>query len=333
MIERLRWLVWHGWLPRILGAPVASALHLALRWTGLKAGVALVYHRVDDDPGEAEGHLAACHRRRVFEAQLRHLRANYRPVAASELLTAVERRRRGDRFAVAITFDDDLRSHVEVSSPALRGRGIPGTFFLNGSAAPFWWERLQSAYDAGVPLRRFVPDLEPASAGAAAHLELHTAAKRIELMPPARRDEVAALLGREVPERPDWAGLDAADVSALARNGHEVGFHTRRHDRLPELDDEQLATAITEGRTELTEATGAPITSLSYPHGKADARVAGAALTAGYRYAYTTVREPVTPASDPLLLGRLEPSFISAGHLAVQALALLLRAQRHASSR
>jgi peptidoglycan/xylan/chitin deacetylase (PgdA/CDA1 family) len=327
MIQRWAWLVGWGWLPRVLGAPLASALQLALRWTGLKAGVALVYHRVADDPGPAEGHLAACHRRGVFEAQLRHLRARYRAVPASELLAAVGKRRRGERFPVAITFDDDLRSHVEISSPTLRALGIRATFFLSGGSAPFWWERLQSAFDAGVPMTRFVPELEPEPAGAAPHVPLHTAAKRIELMTAAERDEVAALLEREVPERPGWAGLASADARALAGDGHELGFHTRRHDRLPELDDPQLALALGDGREEVADAAGGPITSVAYPHGKADARVAAAARAAGYAAGFTTVRAPATPEGDPLLLGRLEPSFISRGHLALQTVRLLLQAR------
>jgi hypothetical protein len=61
--------------------------------------------------------------------------------------------------------------------------------------------------------------------------------------------------------------------------------------------------------------------------------VAAAAREGGYRFGFTTTATAVTPASDPLLLGRLEAPFTSVGELAarmafVLASAVVRRRQR-----
>ena len=57
---------------------------------------------------------------------------------------------------MAITFDDDLRSHVDFAAPLLARVGATATFFLSGSSLDdpnrFWWERLQEAFDRGLDL-------------------------------------------------------------------------------------------------------------------------------------------------------------------------------------
>jgi peptidoglycan/xylan/chitin deacetylase (PgdA/CDA1 family) len=48
------------------------------------------------------------------------------------------------------------------------------------------------------------------------------------------------------------------------------------------------------------------MTTIAYPHGKTNERVARAARAAGFQTGYTTREVPVTPDSNPLLLGRYE---------------------------
>jgi peptidoglycan/xylan/chitin deacetylase (PgdA/CDA1 family) len=321
-----------GWLPRGLGVPLARAVELALRWTPLQAGVALVYHRVEANPGVAESHLAACHGTRLFRAQLRHLRRRHRVICARDLPAAIAQRRRGQPFPVAVTFDDDLRSHVDVALPELRGVGLKATFFVCGASLhgrfSFWWERLQTAYEAGVPMERYVPTAGDRELGQASprHHALHAAAREIERLTPSKRDGVAAQLEQDFPEPPAWSGLDRSDVRRLAGEGHEVGFHTKRHDSLRRLDDVQLENAVVDGRDDVAEAAGAPVTSFAYPHGKAGPREAAAARAAGYAIAFAGTEAGVAPDTDRWLMGRIEPSFISRGHLALQIARALVRA-------
>ena len=102
--------------------------------------------------------------------------------------------------------------------------------------------------------------------------------------------------------------MRAADVHELVERGFEVGFHTLRHDALPELGDEELTRAMTDGSAELEAAAGAPLRTISYPHGEADERVAGAARAAGFEHGFTALGRAVDGGDDPLLLDRVYPS-------------------------
>jgi hypothetical protein len=70
------------------------------------------------------------------------------------------------------------------------------------------------------------------------------------------------------------------------------------------------------------------VRSISYPHGKGDARVAAAAREAGYERGFTGVADAVTPAIDPLLLPRVESEKTSRERFARQLIGALERASR-----
>jgi peptidoglycan/xylan/chitin deacetylase (PgdA/CDA1 family) len=294
-----------------------------LRRSGRRIGAALVYHRVGDPPGEVERELVPALGSSLFAAQLRHLTSEYRLVAASELPRAVRERRRGERLPVAITFDDDLRSHVEVAAPLLLLAGVPATFFLTGASLrgphAFWWERLQAAVNRDLDLSSL------GLSGASAAAGIHQLGQTIELLMPSERDEVDAELGRLIGPDPSHVGLRSRDVERLVHEGFEIGFHTRRHDPLPGLTDEELERAMHDGRPDLERFAGKRITAIAYPHGRADARVAAAARAAGFELGFTGKSEAVRSESDPHLLGRVSPSYDSAQALALALAWALLR--------
>ena len=97
-----------GPLTRLLGRPLAFLLRVILRLSARRAGLALVYHRIGDPPGDPDRELVPARGTAQFESELRHLKKRYRVVPASRLLEAAAARRRGERFPVSITFDDDL---------------------------------------------------------------------------------------------------------------------------------------------------------------------------------------------------------------------------------
>jgi peptidoglycan/xylan/chitin deacetylase (PgdA/CDA1 family) len=277
-----------------------------------RLGVVLVYHRLGEVAGDARYELVPALATRLFEAQLDYLRANYRVVPPSRLLDAALERRRGDAVPVAITFDDDLRSHIDVAAPALRRAGLPAGFFLCGASVDaahrFWWEDLQALVErpAAVPAR--LRSLQGVDLGPALGSEpgaLHEVAELIERLPPRRRDAVAAELRSNSPVPP--AGLTARQIGQLARAGFEIGFHTRSHYLLSTLDAAELRDAMNEGKERLEAVVGRELTMIAYPHGKADARVAEAARAAGYRLGFTGDPRPVGPPTDRLLIGRSEP--------------------------
>jgi peptidoglycan/xylan/chitin deacetylase (PgdA/CDA1 family) len=289
------------------------------RTSRARAGVALVYHRVGGDGGDASVEILPAVSSAAFAGQLRHFRRHYRMVPASGLLEAVRSRRRGQRFPLSITFDDDLASHIHHALPALRRAGLPATFFIGGHTLgkpqPFWWEDLQRAVDDRLVEPQSVPHVAEEDLRAAlarSPKAIFRVAATIEELEGPKRNETAAALRAAVGDPPADDGLRAADINALGAAGLEIGFHTLRHEALPALPDANLEQALTEGRDALAAVTGTPLDLISYPHGKADERVAEAARAAGFRLGFTTKRSPVTPEADPLLLPRIPPALSAA---------------------
>jgi peptidoglycan/xylan/chitin deacetylase (PgdA/CDA1 family) len=276
-----------------------------------RTGVALVYHRVTDRPGDPRFELLPGIASGAFAAQLSHLRRTYDVVPPSRLLEAASARQPGDRFPVAITFDDDLRSHADVVAPALLRAKVPAGFLLSGTSISgphrFWWEDLQTLVerkDAAPSRLRSLPEVDLGPALNHVPKAIHALADSIERLPPDRRDAVAGELRSEVGEVPP--ALAEREIRALADAGFEIGFHTRKHYLLTTLDDDRLRAVMQDGRDRLEELAGRPLAMIAYPHGKADRRVAEAARAAGYELGFTASPEAVCPASDALLLGRVE---------------------------
>jgi peptidoglycan/xylan/chitin deacetylase (PgdA/CDA1 family) len=314
-------------LIRTIGGPVTGLAVTVLRLRGQRAGFVLVYHAIADAIQSGEREIVPPHPPRLFAGHLRHLARWYRIVPATNLVEAVAARRRGERFPVAITFDDDLREHVSSALPVLRREGATATFFLCGNALDrplsFWWQRLQRAVDDGIAEARFL-----VAARSPIPLEADAGIRRlayaVEEMAPDERQAVSDELARLAGPDPDEAGLRAADVRDLVAAGMAIGFHTLRHDALTQLGEAQLLDALQAGRGELEAVVGHPLDAIAYPHGRADERVAAGARGAGYRHGFAGEGRPVRPEVDPLLVPRMTPSYRSVGHFGLQLLLALI---------
>lgn len=323
-----------SFIPHVIRRPVAAArnaaIELAVRRSSRSVGFAVVYHGIAPQTGDLRRELVPPHGRSLLESHLRYLEEHYQPVPPSQLLDAVKARSAGDPVPVAITFDDDLKSHVEHAAPALEKRDLPAAFFLNGAfldkPSGYWWDRLQRAFDLGVANLPSVVGA-PASAQTIQALGHH-----IEGLDPDERSRVGdRLLELAGADRRD-AALRSDDVVGLKAAGFELGFHTLGHDPLPGLDDERLEAAMTDGRRELAELFGEELDLLAYPHGLADRRVVAAARAAGYKHAFTTDEGPILRDTHPLLIPRFTPSFASVDHFRSQIAKTLVRrpgAQTH----
>lgn len=274
------------------------------------AGIVLAHHRVGDPAGDRERELVPALATSSFEERVEVLVDGYRVISASEIVEAAVVRRRNEPVPVALTFDDDLDSHLDVVAPILLQRGLPATFFvgppLSGGAA-FWWEDLQALADGG-ELPSHLGSLPGTDLGPVARREpnaIHTLGRTIESLPAHERDAVAdelrSLAGSSTRRR-----LDGQGMAALVEAGFELGFHSARHYLLTTLDDDRLDRELTDGREVLHEISGKPITTMAYPHGKADARVAEATRVAGFELAFTGGSKRVDATTDPLLAPRTE---------------------------
>lgn len=306
-----------GGLKAALRPFAAGLLNTRARMSGRRLGLVLCYHRIESRAGDPESELVPAIARPMFARQLRLLTRRYRLVPASELLAAVEARRRGRRLPVAITFDDDLQTHVDYAAPALRAAGAPATFFLNGAslraAHRFWWERLQQAWDQGSPR----DEIGRLTGAARAPATIREAATRFQQLTSGDREQASLRLAELVGEDPLDSGLREDGVKALACAGFELGFHSLRHDQLTSLGDGHLDRAMRDGREALERVAGGRFETISYPHGEGDARVAAAARRAGFRYGFTAYGRAVATDSEPLLLDRRYPPEGSLGRFAL----------------
>jgi peptidoglycan/xylan/chitin deacetylase (PgdA/CDA1 family) len=305
-----------------------------LRLSTRRAGVALVYHAVDERYGDEAREVLPPRECSLFRRDLRYLRRHFDVVPAADLPLRVAARRRGQRLPVSVTFDDDLPEHVEHALPLLAEEGVKATFFLCGAslASPrsFWWERMQRALDAGATVTEIVA-LLPEQTKSRPHgqaVDVQRLVALIRALTPAERDALNEALSALAGPDPPTAGLRSGAVRELALAGHTIGFHTRRHDDLATLDDAALGQALRVGREDLERLAGQRIDLIAYPHGSADPRVAAAAQAAGFKLGFTVAQRAITPASDAHLLGRLGPSGPVASALRLSMLRLIVTAPR-----
>ena len=278
-----------------------------------KAGLALLYHRIEPRSGDSAAEFSAPLSCAAFAAQLDHLRRHYRVVRAAELLDAVRSRSHGDPFPVAITFDDDSPTHRRWALPALRRLGLTATFFLNGASldAPrtWWWDRLQAGLDRGLRWNQLLPPAVLRDASASGAPTVATVSEAVQRVTPLERKALYDRLGPLVGPDPHDAGTRAADVRAIVAAGCDVGFHTLDHEPLALVDDRTLHSQLRDGRNKLAAACGTSLVAIAYPHGKVDARVAAAARAAGFELGFTVEPVATRPSADPLLIGRLDATW------------------------
>ncbi len=258
----------------------------------------------------------------LFKAQLQALGAVVDFVALEEIIAENRGRSGGHQHGprVAVTFDDDLPSHVEHALPVLQELGVPATFFLSGRAlhglGAYWFQHLEALLIA-YGVRRTAAKLSTPGSSAA---------------PLVLACERSADLRRRVSELaedlPAPGVLQGDGIAALGAAGMTIGFHTVGHDRLPDLDDAALEVAVSRGREDLAAAAGSAVRYFAYPHGKADARSAIAVRRAGFDAAVTGAARPVRDRDDRYCLGRWEPGPLGVDDLLVNLAIRLHRAGR-----
>jgi heparosan-N-sulfate-glucuronate 5-epimerase len=89
------------------------------------------------------------------------------------------------------------------------------------------------------------------------------------------------------------------ELRQLHDAGWEIASHTWSHARLPQLDDDTLATELVRSRERCAEEMGGPCETLAYPYGDYDARVQAMARDAGYAAAASIHPGPDRPYAWP----------------------------------
>jgi peptidoglycan/xylan/chitin deacetylase (PgdA/CDA1 family) len=243
--------------------------------------------------------------RHLFERCISEIAASRRILP----LDVVARRRQND--TCAITFDDGLRSVVDVARPVFAVAELPYTVFVctdvvMGGRLP-WFVRIDHlASRVGLePLRaqwRLGRDQ------ARTTYELTVALKEIPLdriLAGLTQLEHAHQLTARAPER---LFLSPAEVGLLAAEGVTIGGHTCRHPILSKLSIGDQRHEIETSCDEIERLVGRRPSHFAYPNGSPldfDATTRSLLRAAGVTFAYTTVPGYLSRCDDPLALPRI----------------------------
>jgi peptidoglycan/xylan/chitin deacetylase (PgdA/CDA1 family) len=88
--------------------------------------------------------------------------------------------------------------------------------------------------------------------------------------------------------------LGIEQILEMQEAGVSFGSHSRIHHDLTELTDEECERDLRDSKQALEALLGTPVSLLAYPRGLQDERVRGAAMRAGFSYAFGTSR-PMGP--------------------------------------
>lgn len=327
-----------GWLDRtgVLNAalavrpPASQKLHV------------LAYHRVleveDEDHFPCDPELISASPT-AFAQQMEFVKHHYHALSLSELVDAVERKRRLPPNSLLITFDDGHQDNYTQAYPVLRSLGLPAAIFLStgyiGGSGQFWFDRVATltyyapagtldvaGLDAPVRLG------DVASRRSAAEDILHQAkrlpnARRLALLQTLERQ-----LGAHVPRNTALpsAALTWDQVREMARGGIEFGSHCVTHPIMSALDDETLHFELSHSRATIQAETGQQAEVIAYPVGREyafDRRVAPLARDCGYRLGFSYMAGvDQLGGMDPFAIKRIEVERYIPFHFFVARLAM-----------
>lgn len=234
---------------------------------------------------------------KAFEQQLRHLKDEYQPIRADDVLHALDGFQL-PRRSVWITFDDGDPSVVEHGLDALNRHGIEATLFVCpgfvDTSEPYWWQIVDAAAERGLSYRgnpvtvetrlqlKVVPDSDRRSA-------VHEI-----------RDLLEDTLGHAFTRQQ----LSSSDLAAWMEGGHRVGNHTWDHPLLDRCNPDQQEDQIFASHRWLSDRLGEPPVLFAYPNGNYSRTADDILMHLGYRAALLFDHRLARP-TDALRLSRL----------------------------
>ena len=99
--------------------------------------------------------------------------------------------------------------------------------------------------------------------------------------------------------------MTGSTLQTLVSRGHEIGSHSRTHQRIRDLDADTATSELAGSRSELEQLLGASVTSFAFPYGTHDADTLTRARHAGYLGACTLKRWANTQRGNSMRLGRM----------------------------
>ncbi|MFN2643716.1 MAG: polysaccharide deacetylase family protein [Burkholderiales bacterium] len=242
----------------------------------------------------------------MLERQLRLVSLAFRVVPLEEIANG---RKRTGGPRVALTFDDGLRSNVEIAYPILRKLGLTATFFvcpeLVDRGAWLWnQEARERLKTLSQPARGELATLVGGPPEVEAWVEWM---KTLRLAARQRVEEaIRAATSAFKPSGEQHAEFDLASWEELERVDPRVvtvGSHTMTHPILTSLNAEETESETRESRMVLEKRLERPVTLFCYPNGDLNDTVLQCARRY-YRSAVTVAPGIIDGNTDPHLLPR-----------------------------
>lgn len=241
----------------------------------------------------------------ALERQLRVVSLAFPVVPLDELATSAK----GARPRVALTFDDGLRSNVEVAYPILRKLGLCATFFVCPGlidGGQWLWN-----HEARERLRTLdAASLAELAAHVGAPAEVEAFVEWMKTLDLARRwqveGEIRGATPRFAPTNAQRAEHDLAswkELKGLDPRVVTIGSHTMTHPILTSLTGEETDSEMRESRFALEKRLEREVSIFCYPNGNLnDGALASARRY--YRSAVTVEPGRLEGDIDPHLMPR-----------------------------
>ena len=245
----------------------------------------------------------------AFERQLRWLKRRFQIVPLRTIVAAASN---GGTLGskVALTFDDGLRSNVELAYPLLHRLAIPATFFICpglvdrgrwlwthemrrrlARLGPQARRELAQEWQAPQDTTQFVAWMKKLDSATRQRVESRVREATPDFIPTAAE--------REEFDLADWKELRKLDPAIVT-----IGSHTLTHPILPGTAPAELESEVRDSRRQLERGLERPIDTFAYPNGDLDP-AADACVRKHYRAAVTTVNGWVKRGADAHQLPRL----------------------------
>ena len=215
---------------------------------------------------------------RRFERMLRYLRNQFDIVPLPEIVDRAAAGGANLRRKVALTFDDGLRSNIDIAYPILKRLGIPATFFIcPGLVERHAWlwnhEARQRLHRLAPPQRRDIGGVLGCDA------EVEAIIDRMKTLGPAARREAEQRIRAATPDfSPTPAEQHEFDLAGWNELRHldpaiiTIGAHTMTHPILPTLEAAEIVREVIDSRAALERKLGREVDLFAYPNGDVNAQ-------------------------------------------------------------
>ena len=209
----------------------------------------------------------------------------------------------------ALTFDDGLRSNVEVAYPLLHRLAIPATFFICPGLvdrAKWLWthemrrrlsrlsvearRELGQEWQASADIDEFVGWMKTLDSASRRRVEARVREATPDFTPTAAE--------REEFDLADWGQLRRLDAGIVT-----IGSHTLTHPILPRTRATELEEEVRDSRRQLERGLDRPVDTFAYPNGDFDPETE-ACVRRHYRAAVTGSGGWLRRGADPHRLPR-----------------------------